>query len=341
MTTIPALPLVSIVITSYNREKYIWQAIESALAQDYHNLEIIISDNCSSDGTMELIKKYLSDSRIKWFQNEENIGMIPNFRRATFELARGELITYISSDDYLTNKNFITQAVDKFINLQNISVVSGRGMYLLEESKVVENASSYEFYKNSFFKNGFVDGKEVFLSYATVFPMDFGGCMMRLADLKKIKCFDSHVIYGDIEITAQLSTFGNAYFIDEPTYVLRIHSHQEHRMQDKDLSVYINNVDFIETPYNFAKSAGFLTESQLNLWKEEMVFKYLQKIQSSLTQKDFLILIDELKPSYKKPIRRVQIQMRLDQIRKMYHSLPIPNSLKITLSKVKRYLKSA
>ncbi|MBS1757264.1 MAG: glycosyltransferase, partial [Bacteroidetes bacterium] len=51
-------PLVSIVITSYNRAHYIEEAIRSALAQDYRNLEIIISDNCSTDGSSEIFKKY-------------------------------------------------------------------------------------------------------------------------------------------------------------------------------------------------------------------------------------------------------------------------------------------
>ena len=64
-------PLVSIVITNYNREKTIATAIESALVQDYPNLEIIISDNCSTDDSVNIIKKYIDDPRIRFFQNDK------------------------------------------------------------------------------------------------------------------------------------------------------------------------------------------------------------------------------------------------------------------------------
>ena len=56
------IPLVSIVITSYNRAHTIEKAIESALGQDYQNLEIIISDNNSTDNTDEVVKKYFDYS---------------------------------------------------------------------------------------------------------------------------------------------------------------------------------------------------------------------------------------------------------------------------------------
>ena len=73
-------PLVSVVITSYNRANLIEGAIQSALAQDYPNLEIIISDNCSTDNTDKVIAKYLSNPKIRYYKNEQNIGMIPNFK---------------------------------------------------------------------------------------------------------------------------------------------------------------------------------------------------------------------------------------------------------------------
>ena len=56
-------PLVSVVITSYNRANLIEVAIQSVLAQDYQNLEIIISDNCSTDNTYEVMEKYLSNTK--------------------------------------------------------------------------------------------------------------------------------------------------------------------------------------------------------------------------------------------------------------------------------------
>ena len=67
------LPLVSIIITNYNREKTIARAIESALEQDYHNIEIIISDNCSTDNSHSIISNYIKDKRICYYRNEINL----------------------------------------------------------------------------------------------------------------------------------------------------------------------------------------------------------------------------------------------------------------------------
>lgn len=90
--------MVSVLITSYNREEYIGEAIESVLSQSYSNFEIIITDNCSTDGTVAVIEKYLSDPRIRFCQNETNIGQFPNRNRAA-SLANGKYLKYLDSDD--------------------------------------------------------------------------------------------------------------------------------------------------------------------------------------------------------------------------------------------------
>ena len=126
--------LIDIPMCAYNHEKYIAQAIESALAQDYPNLEIVISDNCSTDNTISIIKNYTYDSRIKLNHNKNNIGMIPNFRKATEELAQGKYYIYVCSDDYLTNTSFISQGIDLINNNDNVAVVWGKNVGIFEDS---------------------------------------------------------------------------------------------------------------------------------------------------------------------------------------------------------------
>lgn len=94
------LPLVSILITSYNREQYIEEAIESALNQSYKNTEIIIVDNCSTDSTIERLEKYKANSKISIYINESNIGQFPNRNKAA-EFAKGIYLKYLDSDDIL------------------------------------------------------------------------------------------------------------------------------------------------------------------------------------------------------------------------------------------------
>lgn len=92
-------PLVSVLMTAYNREYYIGEAIESVLASTYQNFELIIVDDCSTDRTVEIAKHYQNkDSRIKLYVNEKNLGDYPNRNNAA-RFAKGDYIMYVDSDD--------------------------------------------------------------------------------------------------------------------------------------------------------------------------------------------------------------------------------------------------
>lgn len=93
--------LVSILMTSYNRECYIGEAIESVLSSIYRNLELIIVDDGSKDNTVTIAKSYAAkDERIKVYVNEKNLGDYPNRNRAV-SYATGEYIMFCDSDDKL------------------------------------------------------------------------------------------------------------------------------------------------------------------------------------------------------------------------------------------------
>ena len=83
-------PKISIIIPTFNRERYLAQAIESALSQDYENLEIIVMDNASTDSTAKIVKQYINDSRITYVVNENNVGMVRNWKKALDSYARGD-----------------------------------------------------------------------------------------------------------------------------------------------------------------------------------------------------------------------------------------------------------
>jgi glycosyltransferase involved in cell wall biosynthesis len=94
-------PLVSVLMTAYNREKYIAEAIESVLASTYTNFELIIADDCSADNTVSIAKQYAAkDGRIKLFVNEKNFGQFFNRNRVA-SLAKGTYLKYLDSDDII------------------------------------------------------------------------------------------------------------------------------------------------------------------------------------------------------------------------------------------------
>src|SRR5436853_5775843 len=94
-------PLVSVLMTAYNREQFIGEAIESVLSSTYKNFELIIVDDCSGDSTVSIAKDYgRKDSRIKVYVNEKNLGDYQNRNKAA-TYASGKYLKYADSDDKL------------------------------------------------------------------------------------------------------------------------------------------------------------------------------------------------------------------------------------------------
>jgi len=94
-------PLVSVLMTAYNRQNYIAEAIESVLSSTYQNFELIIVDDCSRDRTVEIVNEFaLKDERIRFYINEKNLGDYPN-RNKTASYAKGKYVKYCDSDDKL------------------------------------------------------------------------------------------------------------------------------------------------------------------------------------------------------------------------------------------------
>jgi len=91
------LPLVSIVIPSYNHGRYLGAAIESILAQDYPRIELIVIDDGSTDRSVEILKAY--GTRFHW-EVQSNQGQVATMNRA-WRMSRGEILGYLSADDLL------------------------------------------------------------------------------------------------------------------------------------------------------------------------------------------------------------------------------------------------
>jgi glycosyltransferase involved in cell wall biosynthesis len=130
------LPLVSIGLPVYNGEKYIAEAIESLLSQDYPNIEIIISDNASTDNTPQICQQYQQkDSRIHYFRNDTNIGATQNYNR-TFELSKGDFFMWAAFDD-LRHPTYISKCIEKLNQHPDVFVCVTGCIFIDEEGKLV------------------------------------------------------------------------------------------------------------------------------------------------------------------------------------------------------------
>jgi glycosyltransferase involved in cell wall biosynthesis len=98
-------PLLSVAMCTYNGERFLRAQMDSIIAQDYRPTEIVVVDDCSSDGTWQILQEYQAQyPQLRVFCNEENLGYIRNFERA-LSLCRGDYIALADQDDiWLPNK---------------------------------------------------------------------------------------------------------------------------------------------------------------------------------------------------------------------------------------------
>lgn len=100
--------LVSIVLPVYNGEKYLRESIESVISQTYKIWELLILDDCSTDGSADIAKEYEKrDSRIHYFRNEKNLRLPRNLNKG-FSFAKGDYLTWTSDDN-----RYKPQAIEK------------------------------------------------------------------------------------------------------------------------------------------------------------------------------------------------------------------------------------
>ncbi|MBW4664432.1 MAG: glycosyltransferase [Chroococcus sp. CMT-3BRIN-NPC107] len=133
-------PLVSVVITTYNRQAYLKEAIASVLQQTYKNIEVIIADNGSTESPKALVDAF-QDSRLHLRINEKNIGIGPNFTSA-FKLAKGKYVASINDDD-LWQKDILEKLVPLLENNPEV-VVAFCDYYVINSEGVVNDQLTEE-----------------------------------------------------------------------------------------------------------------------------------------------------------------------------------------------------
>ncbi len=121
--------MVTVVVCTYNHARFIEDAIAGALLQDYPNLEIIISDDCSPDGTYEVMKQYMrnhpTDKHIILNGNKKNMGLVPHLNYLMQNLVHGDIVVLAGGDD-ISMPHRVSETVEVFKRDESIKMVTGQ-----------------------------------------------------------------------------------------------------------------------------------------------------------------------------------------------------------------------
>ena len=255
------MPKISVVIPTYNRAAYLDAAIASVLAQRGADFEIIVSDNCSQDETAAVVSKHLADSRVRYFRNEQNIGMVRNWRKAVFEHASGDWFILLSDDDYLVDPDYLAKASRLIEDNPSVVVVYAEG-YMLNESTGEQKSIVLPF-------EGVVKGVDVFLSRGTIKPQDLTLCniVFNRGMAKTLNAFSNpDNIFCDSELFLKLTLMGDVGVVKGPVSVYRFHPGNLMKSVNKSPELIYGNLDHLVAPYMFAK--GCVTPEQLAIFRK-------------------------------------------------------------------------
>src|SRR3954464_2533940 len=136
------LPKVSVCLDSFNYARFLPQALESVLEQSFQDFELIVADDCSTDNSLEIARKYASkDKRVVVHAAEKNRGMVRN-RNACLSLARGELIKWLHADDFLCSREALARMIAVLDGNPAVSLVASARRIVDEQSRLLEVWSS-------------------------------------------------------------------------------------------------------------------------------------------------------------------------------------------------------
>lgn len=129
-TSFKSKPLITIVTATYNSEKYLEETIQSVLAQTYDNIEYLIIDGGSTDGTLDILKNY--DDKINYWISEKDSGIYDAWNKA-IQLSHGDWVAFLGSDDVLLPKA-MSSYVEEVNKNNSIDFISSR-IHLCDSEK--------------------------------------------------------------------------------------------------------------------------------------------------------------------------------------------------------------
>jgi glycosyltransferase involved in cell wall biosynthesis len=161
-------PLVSVLVPNYNHEKYLPLRIESILNQTFNNFELILMDDCSSDGSVAILEHYAAkDSRVTVVINKQNSGSTFLQWKKGIELSKGKYIWIAESDDF-AEVSFLTELVLVLENDTSLVLAYSNSNIVDAQNKADGTTADWKnnnFQTNHWSFNFLVSGKEELEKY--------------------------------------------------------------------------------------------------------------------------------------------------------------------------------
>jgi len=233
---------ISVLMPVFNAEKYLNEAIESILTQTFRNFEFIIINDGSSDSSKDIILSYL-DSRIRYFENEKNIGLINTLNRG-IDIASGKYIARMDADDISLPNRLECQFA--FMEVNSEVGICGSWFETFSDKGIIQTVKYLS------------EGIDIRIKQLYQIHLSHGTSMIRTDVLKKNKLyFNKEFLHAeDYELWTRITLYTNLANIPQVLYKVRINeksvSYVYKNIQNKNTTkIIINQLKTLKKDFSF------------------------------------------------------------------------------------------
>jgi alpha-1,3-rhamnosyltransferase len=245
-------PLISVIMASFNHASYLRDAIESVWQQSYSNIELVVVDDASTDGSLDLLKSLQVKSPIpmRIYSNEKNCG--PAFTIASaFEQSKGELIAFLASDDVYAPNRFKKQ-VQCYLDDNNVLLTFADGLILYNNGNFGRNLHGNNVRDllrkkpEEILRYLYTNSSPLFLQCSLVHRKLLNGAF------DKSSLADDWLI--NISMFSHLAQDGKLVFVDQIVCYYRVHDANVHKNIERQTALKLQVIERY-TPDNLRREA--------------------------------------------------------------------------------------
>lgn len=258
-------PKVTIAIPTYNQAQWLPCTIQSVLDQDYPNLEVVVADDGSTDGTPRAVAPFLGDPRLKYFRNHRNLGRVGNYRKALFEYATGDWYLNLDGDDSLIDPRFVSDSVEA-LKQHPETVLVVWGALVLDRGSCFYGRPTAEDWE-------YRDGKDFFLQWdhaKTIVP--HLASLYRRSVATSIDFYREDILYTDGESLKRQALRGGVLLCGRLAGIWR--GHEGNASKSLDPKSHAANIRLFTAPYRDALRMG-MERKALEDWRRRNLQSYL------------------------------------------------------------------
>ncbi len=249
-------PKVSVIMSCFNSEKYVEYAIKSIMKQEYKNWELILIDDCSTDSTLKILKKYKS-KKVKILNFKKNIGQHKAIHLA-LKKSLGKYIAILDSDDCSHRKRIVDQ-VSVLEKNKSIGLVVTAFKVINEKNRFIK-------------KSDFLVDKEFDRRFPCENLCAFSSSMFRKQFVKKLNYYDKTYEYAhDYYFFLKIFSVSKIKYINKFYTILRAHNNSRTNTFNK-INLILEDLKFL----NWSRKNGFINKNNILLYCKNVFKNYIK-----------------------------------------------------------------